>query len=252
MPFVGAISVRYNAETKSGAIGSLSASSRVGGLHCGVQDGSDSTQDSDMPGDRRQDTDEILHAARAGDVEALGQLLERAHNYLGLLARLQIGRRLQGKVDPEDLIQDVFLTAHDCFDQFRGVTGAEWLGWLRQILASRVADLMRRHFGARARDVRLERELSAELEMSSQALDGGLIDRGPSPSKQASRAEQAMLLADALERLPEDYREVIILHHLEDLPFPEVARRMKRSLDSVKNLWLRALARLRRTLRSGS
>jgi RNA polymerase sigma-70 factor (ECF subfamily) len=56
------------------------------------------------------------------------------------------------------------------------------------------------------------------------------------------------LLADALERLPESYREVLILHHLEELPFPEVARRMGKSVDSVEKLWARALARLRRAL----
>ena len=57
-----------------------------------------------------------------------------------------------------------------------------------------------------------------------------------------------MLLADALGQLPDDYREVLILHHLEGLTFPEVARRLGRTLDSVKNLWLRGLARLRRSL----
>jgi RNA polymerase sigma-70 factor (ECF subfamily) len=57
-----------------------------------------------------------------------------------------------------------------------------------------------------------------------------------------------VLLADALGRLAEDYREVIILHHLEELTFPEVAGRLGRSVDSVKNLWARALARLRRLL----
>jgi len=62
------------------------------------------------------------------------------------------------------------------------------------------------------------------------------------------RREQALRLADALDRLPHDFREVLILRHLEELRFPEVARRMGRSLDSVKNLWTRALAKLRHTL----
>ena len=69
-----------------------------------------------------------------------------------------------------------------------------------------------------------------------------------SPSQRASRREQAVLLADALGRLPEDYREVIILHHLEGLKFPEVARRMGKTDDSVQKLWVRALASLRRSL----
>jgi RNA polymerase sigma-70 factor (ECF subfamily) len=72
-----------------------------------------------------------------------------------------------------------------------------------------------------------------------------------SPSQQAARREQAVLLAEALGRLPDDYREVLILRHLEGLSFPELARRLDRSLDSVKNLWTRALARLRDLLGDG-
>lgn len=71
------------------------------------------------------------------------------------------------------------------------------------------------------------------------------------PSARAAQREQAVQLAAALEKLPASYREVIILHQLEDLPFPEVARRMGRSVDSVKNLWLRALPRLRHELGGG-
>ena len=71
---------------------------------------------------------------------------------------------------------------------------------------------------------------------------------GSTPSQQAARREQAVLLADALDRLPQDYREVIILRHLEGLTFPEVARRLDRTLDSVEKLWARGLARLRRSL----
>ena len=75
-----------------------------------------------------------------------------------------------------------------------------------------------------------------------------MIAAHSSPSQQAVRREQAVLLADALQELPEDYREVIILRQLEGLSFPDVARRMGRTEDSVKNVWLRALARLRRML----
>jgi RNA polymerase sigma-70 factor (ECF subfamily) len=76
------------------------------------------------------------------------------------------------------------------------------------------------------------------------------VARQSSPSQQAAHREQAVLLADALEQLPKAYREVIILVHLEELGFPEAARRMGRSVNSVKNLWARAVARLRRSLGS--
>src|SRR5262249_8355660 len=109
-------------------------------------------------------------------------------------------------------------------------------------------NLLRRYYGTRRRDVRLERELGEELDRSSQALGVGLAASACSPSQQAARREQAVLLADALGRLPEHYREVIILSHLEGLSFPEVAQRMGRSVDGVKNLWARALGQLRRSL----
>jgi RNA polymerase sigma-70 factor (ECF subfamily) len=194
------------------------------------------------------DLEDLLPRARAGDAAARGGLLDLYRNYLTLLARLEIGRRLRGKVDDSDLVQETFLQAHCHFGQFRGATEGELVSWLRQILGGVVAKLVRRYYGTRRRDVRLERELQDELDRSSAALAAGLAARQSSPSQQAARREQAVLLADALERLPEHYREVIILSDLEGLAFPDVARRMGRSLDSVKNLYARAVGRLRRAL----
>jgi RNA polymerase sigma-70 factor (ECF subfamily) len=201
-----------------------------------------------MDNPERPDVEQLLRRIRDGAAGDLGQLLERYRNYLSLLARLQIGRRWQGKVDAADAVQETFLRAHHRFGQFRGKTEAEFIGWLRQILASHLAELARRYLGTARRDVRLERELALELDKSSRDLDRALMAQGSSPSQEAMRREQAVALADALEAVPEHYREVIILHQLEDLNFPEVARRMGRSVDSVKNLWVRALARLRRLL----
>jgi RNA polymerase sigma-70 factor (ECF subfamily) len=195
------------------------------------------------------DPGQLLRDARTAGGAALGRLLELYRNYLGLLARLEIGRRLRGKVDESDLVQETFLEAHRHFGRFRGTTEAELMSWLRQILAGVVANLLRRYYGTQRRDVRLERELADDLDRSSHALAGRLAARQSSPSQRAAQREQAVLLADALGRLPAAYQEVIILSHLEGLSFPEVARRMDRSVDSVKNLWARALAQLRRALR---
>src|SRR5205807_8503145 len=102
--------------------------------------------------------------------------------------------------------------------------------------------------GTRGRDVRLEREIEDAFDHSSVVLERGLVAPQSSPSQQASRREQAVLLADALAQLPDDYREVIVLRHLEGQTFPQVARRMGRSLDSVNKLWMRALIKLRQLL----
>ena len=192
--------------------------------------------------------EDLLRQVRAGDHASFGRLLERYRNYLTVLARLQIGRRLQGKFDPADVVQETFLRAHDRFRQFRGRTEAELVGWLRRVLASRMAKLLRHYWGTKGRDVRLEQELAEELAQSSSALGHFLVAAIESPSEEAIRREQAILLANALERLPDHYREVILLHEFEDLTFPEVSRRMGRSVDSVKNVWTRALTQLRHLL----
>lgn len=194
------------------------------------------------------DPDQLVRQARQGDERALGSLLEQYRNYLTLLARLQIGRRLQGKVDAGDVVQDVFMAAHRAWPNFRGTCERELAHWLREILGATLANTIRHYLGTQRRDVRLERELAADLDESSRCLDVGFVAKLSSPSQQASRREQAVILADALDQLPPDYREVLILRHLEGLAFPEVAQRMERTLDSVKKLWTRALDRLRRAL----
>lgn len=204
--------------------------------------------DDALNGAETPDPEHLLALARGGSGPALGQLLELYRNYLALMARLQVGRRLQGKVDSADLVQETFLEAHRDFGDFRGRTEAELLAWLRRILAANLANQVRRYCGTQRRDLNLERDLDREIDQSWRVLDRGLIAPQSSPSQQAARRERAVLLADALGRLPDDYREAIVLRHLEGLSFPEVAGRMGRTEDSVKKLWARALARLRRAL----
>ena len=177
----------------------------------------------------------------AGRTEGRDQLL--AQSARGVI---EIGRRLQGKLDASDLVQETFLEAHRHFARFQGSSEPQLVSWLRQILAAKVANLLRHYLGTQGRDVRLERELAAELDNSSRMLGAELIAPLSSPSQRAVRREQAVLLANALERLPADYREVIVLRHLEGRSFPEIAQRMRRSVDSVQKLWLRGLSRLRR------
>jgi RNA polymerase sigma-70 factor (ECF subfamily) len=196
--------------------------------------------------------EELIELAQSGDEKAFGRLLARYSTYLTLLARVELGRRLQGKLDPADLVQETYLEIHRHFSAFRGSTEPEFVGWLRRILAGVLANTVRRYFGTKARDPRLEQELRLGIDQSSCMLAGQLVSPGSSPSESASRREQAVLFADALGKLPDDYREAIVLRHLEGLSFASVAERMGRSVDSVEKLWLRAVAKLRQTVRGGS
>jgi RNA polymerase sigma-70 factor (ECF subfamily) len=192
--------------------------------------------------------EQLLELAQRGDHEALGALLAMHRRYLALLARTQISRRLQGKVDASDLAQETLLEAHKHFPIFRGTSEAAFTAWLRSILAGLVANHVRRYFGTQQRDARLERSLAIEIDGTSCALERGVVAAIASPSENAVRREAALLLADALELLPDHYRQVILLRHVDGLSFAEVAARLERSVDSVEKLWVRALARLRKTL----
>lgn len=190
----------------------------------------------------------LLAAARRGSREDFGRLLLGYESYLSLLVRAKLGSELRQKVDVDDVVQATFLDAHRQFDRFRGKSEAELTSWLRTILAGQIALVMRRFLGTAARDVRLERQIERDLNDSSQAMRIGLFAPGSTPSQGAARREQAVLLASALELLPEDYREVIVLRHIEGHASKEVARIMGRTEDSVQKLWVRSLAKLRTAL----
>src|SRR6476620_5669238 len=108
-----------------------------------------------MVNNRPIDPDQLVERAR--EKQALADLLGLYRNYLLLLARVHIDANLQAKADPSDLVQETCLMAARDFLQFRGKTEAEFIAWLRQILAHSGAAMIRRFKGAESRDV--DREL---------------------------------------------------------------------------------------------
>jgi RNA polymerase sigma-70 factor (ECF subfamily) len=146
------------------------------------------------------------------------------------------------------VVQETMLRAHQHFDQFRGSTEPELLGWLRQILVNNLAKFVEQHVLAARRDVRREvsiERLGAALEQSTVQLAALLPATGKSPSMAVQQREEAVLLADRLAQLPSAYREVLILRNLQGLPFEDVAQRIERSVGATRMLWLRAIEKLR-------
>jgi RNA polymerase sigma-70 factor (ECF subfamily) len=182
--------------------------------------------------------------------DAADRPLEGYRDYLRLLARLQLGPRLQAKLDASDVVQQALLQAHEGRDRFRGRTEAEWMAWLRTILANSLAAAARR-FATEARELSRERSLEAELELSSSRLEGLLAADQTSPSERAVRCEELLRLARALARLPEDQRRVVELHHLKGLPVAEVAGQVGRTRPAIVGLLFRGLKKLRELLRDG-
>jgi RNA polymerase sigma-70 factor (ECF subfamily) len=194
----------------------------------------------------------LLLRARGGHGSAIGALLQLYRNYLLVLAATQIEKRLRGRMSPSDVVQETMLRAAQNFAQFRGTTEAELVAWLRQILVNNLAKFVEQHVLAARRDVRREvsiERLGKALEQSTVQLAALLPAEGKSPSMAAQQREDAVLLADRLAALPDDYREVLVLRNLQGLPFDDIARKMDRSPSAARMLWLRAIEKLRSAYR---
>lgn len=187
----------------------------------------------------------LLLEAQKGDPEAIGTLLVEYRQYLVFLARAQIHHQLQAKGDPSDIAQEVCLAAAANIDQFHGACREDFAAWLRGILVRKLAMHLRHFLGTHKRDIHLECHLDQSLTQASNFLRHQLDANLTSPSQHVIRDEQYLQLAAALESLKPEYREVILLRHMDGLAFSEVATKMQRSINAVEKLWIRALAQLR-------
>ena len=172
---------------------------------------------------------------------------DRWRDYLCVLARMQLPRKLQGKLDASDIAQRTLLKAHQHADQCRAEGDAQRAAWLRRILANTLADAMR-EFGGAKRDASLEVSIENGLAASSTRLDAFLAAAISTPSAKAAQQEELLRLASALAQLPADQRTAIELHHLQGLAVGEVAAQLERTEASVAGLLRRGLARLRELL----
>src|SRR5262249_40555311 len=156
-------------------------------------------------------------------------------------------RRLRGRLDPSDLVQQTLLKAHQAAEQCEAVDEEGRGAWLRRILNNTIADEVRRH-GRGKRDAGRERSLLASLDESSLRLEAWFRADQTSPSQHAIRQEELLALGEALEAMPEDQRRAIEMHHLQGDSLADVAARMGRSEASVAGLLRRGLRNLHERL----
>ena len=203
----------------------------------------------DRPSSELDEADRIvqlIEAARTGSQEALGELLERYQRHLLLIADRELTPPLRAKESPSDIVQETFLDVQAVFSQFKGQTEQELFAWLRQTLLHRVAKAHRRWLGTAKRDMAREQIHIAPGEDSQ--WQRHVVRRVDLPSAIAMAHEQQERLERVLEGLSSDYREVILLHHRDGLPFKEIAERMARSETAVRKLWVRAVKQLQERL----
>lgn len=173
------------------------------------------------------------------------EVLVQYRPWLRFMARVQVESQFQGKFDPSDIVQQTVVEALNADDDFRGRSEGERINWLRVILARVVAREARRYRGTQKRDVHREVSIEQSLAHTSMALGAVLAGNVETPSVVADQREQQLIVAEALESLPDDQRDVVMLRSFQSMSHEEVAERMNRSVSAVRMLWLRALKRLR-------
>jgi len=174
--------------------------------------------------------------------------LERYQALLRVRARqLHFDPRLKPRFDSSDLVQETLLKAHKNLGQFRGKTEAELVKWLQEILTRVLADQIRRAKTGK-RNLNLERSLQTIVAESCGRLEVYLAADQSSPSQQVQRKELVLQAAEALESLPEDQRDVVMLRDLMNLPVAQIAQQLGRTEKSVAGLLLRGRLKLRKLL----
>jgi RNA polymerase sigma-70 factor (ECF subfamily) len=172
-------------------------------------------------------------------------MLEACRDYLLLVANQELDPVLRAKGGASDLVQQTFLEAQQHFVRFHGDSEAELLAWLRRLLLNNLADFSRCYRQTEKR--RAEREVALDAD-SGPVTPGGLPSETPTPSKQLIAAEEDRALEEALGRLPEDYRRVLLWRYREERSFEEIGRLLEKSPNAARKLWQRAVERLRQEL----
>jgi RNA polymerase sigma-70 factor (ECF subfamily) len=189
----------------------------------------------------------LLERAFGGDCGALAELFERHRGRLEQMVRLRLDRRLQGRLDPSDVLQEAYLDVARRFREYAADPTLPFFLWLRLLTGQRLVDLHRQHLGTKMRDAGLEVSLYRGdfPRASSASLAELLLGRLTSASRAAIRAETQHRVQEALNAMDDVDREVLVLRHFEMLSNDETAQVLGLKPSAASNRHMRALKRLR-------
>jgi RNA polymerase sigma-70 factor (ECF subfamily) len=203
--------------------------------------------------ERRDDTKILLERALAGDDSALAALFDGYRERLRRMIRLRLDRRLSGRVDSSDVLQEAYLDVRKRLSEYaRDPVAMPFHLWLRLIAGQKLTDVHRAHLGTQMRDV--GREVSLHRgpfpQASSISLAAQLLGKLTSASKAAIRAEHKLIVQEALNGMDPTDREVLTLRHFEHLSNDETSLVLGMSKSAASNRYIRALRRLKEILSS--
>jgi RNA polymerase sigma-70 factor (ECF subfamily) len=194
--------------------------------------------------------EELIEKAKSGDAVALAELFGHHRRRLRAMVELRLDRRLRGRVDPSDVLQEAFIDLAKRLERYTEFDDLPFYLWLRMITGQRLQDFHRKHLLAAKRDVRQEVNLNRNSipAAHSASLAASLLGRETSVAAKAIRAEMQVKLQEVLNDMNEIDREIIVLRHFEEMSNSEAALALGLSKTAAGNRYVRALKRLKDTL----
>jgi RNA polymerase sigma-70 factor (ECF subfamily) len=192
----------------------------------------------------------LLDRVRRGDQAALSELLSQHRERLKRMVRLRLDRRLQGRVDESDVLQEALLDVAKKLEDYLANPKAPFFLWLRAVTGLKLAEIHRHHLGTQQRDAGREVSIyrGALPEANSLSLAAQLLGKFTSPSQAALKAERRIMLQEALNMMDPIDREILALRHFEQLTNAETAEVLGLSESGASARHIRAIQRLRKRL----
>jgi RNA polymerase sigma-70 factor (ECF subfamily) len=200
--------------------------------------------------DDSSEASDLLPRAAGGDQEAMRELFSRYRDRLKRMVHLRLSRRLQGRVDDSDVVQEAYLDIARRLKEYVAKPELPFFLWLRHMTGLKLTEVHRRHLGTQLRDA--DREVSlhrgALPEADSVSLAAQLLGKLTTPSAAAIKAETRIYVQEALNSMDPIDREVLALKHFEQLSTSEIADVLGMSKAGAGSRYLRAIKRLREIL----
>jgi RNA polymerase sigma-70 factor (ECF subfamily) len=193
---------------------------------------------------------ELLNRAAAGDQQALRAVFSPHRERLKRMVHLRLSRRLSGRVDDSEVLQESFLEISKRLGEYIANPTTPFFLWLRNLTAHKLADVHRRHLGAQLRDADFEVTLHrGGLPMAdSVSLAAQLLGKMTAPAQESVKAETRLLVQEAINSMDPIDREVLALKHFEQLSTAEIAEVLGLSKAGAGSRYLKAIKRLREIL----
>lgn len=188
---------------------------------------------------------ELISRLNAGDEHAFVELFYRHRDRLKRMLEFRMDRRLRGREDASDILQEVYIDAHQRMKHYLKRPQLSFYVWLRQLTTQRLIDVHRRHVDADKRTVKQEVSIHRyQPAATSASMAMQLVAQLASPSRMAMHAELVIQIDQALQRMDEIDREILALRHFEELRNSEVAEILGLKPAAASNRYIRALSRL--------